>query len=182
MIRVRPAQLTDVPPIWEHLRRHGNESGRNGDLIFAPYEEPWSRPLDELQKEKETKWSRPVTEIGWERCWVLGDKENIYGELKLAHAIGLKTSLHRALLMMGIERPHRGNGMGKLLMEEAIGWARKQPTLDWIQLNVFAHNEPAKRLYQNFGFEKVGVNRDLFRVCGQKIDDIEMVLPLRTLS
>lgn len=87
----------------------------------------------------------------------------MYGDLKLAHAIGLKASLHRALLMMGIEKSHRAKGLGSALMREALSWARQHPTLEWVQLNVFAYNEPAKALYRRFGFKEIGTNMDLFR-------------------
>jgi len=179
MIQLRLAQLSDLPLYREHLRRHGQESGRDGDVIFSPYEEPWDRPLETLQIEKESKWPLSVTEPGWERCWILTDGNQIYGDLKLVHTLGLKTSLHRAILMMGIERSQRGKGWGKRMIETALTWASQQPSLDWVQLNVFAHNVPARRLYRSFGFGEVGTNRDLFRVYGQKIDDIEMSLCLK---
>lgn len=178
---VRLATPDDLSAYHEHLHRHGLESGRDGDLIFAPYDEPYDRPLDALRKEKEVKWQCLVTEAGWARCWIISDGVGIFGALNLAHAIGLKASLHRALLTMGIERSHRSKGLGSLLMNEALNWARSQPSLDWIQLNVFTHNEPAKNLYRKFGFQEVGTNLDLFRVMGQKIDDTEMTLPLREL-
>jgi RimJ/RimL family protein N-acetyltransferase len=177
--QVRLANLNDLPAYFDHLKRHGQESGRDGDLIFAPFEEPWDRPLEGLRREKEEKWLRPITEVGWERCWILTDGNSVFGDLKLAHAIGLKTTLHRSILMMGIERSHRVKGLGSLLMREALDWANAQPTLDWIQLNVFAHNQPAKNLYGRFGFQEVGTNRDLFRVQSQKIDDTEMSLRIR---
>ncbi|MES2856860.1 MAG: GNAT family N-acetyltransferase, partial [Bdellovibrionota bacterium] len=80
---------------------------------------------------------------------------------------------------MGIERSHRGGGWGTKLMEVAIGWAKEQPSLDWVQLYVFDHNEPAKALYRKFGFEAVGTVEDLFRVHGQRIADTHMVLNIR---
>lgn len=177
--QIRLAHLNDLPAYHEHLIRHGKESGKDGDLIFAPYDEPWNGLPEALQKEKAEKWQRPVTDIGWERCWILTDGSKVYGEIKLLHAMGLQTTLHRSLLMMGIERSHRGKGFGTALMREAIEWARGQPTLDWIQLYVFAHNMPAKELYQRFGFREVGTVADLFRVHGQKIDDTTMTLRLR---
>jgi len=78
--------------------------------------------------------------------------------------------------MMGLERTIRSQGWGSNLTIEAVKWARQQPTLDWIALNVFENNLPAKALYKKFGFETVGTTRDIFRVFGQSIDNTEMVL------
>jgi RimJ/RimL family protein N-acetyltransferase len=170
---IRLATLDDLSAYHEHLRRHAHQLTRIDHVITAPYDDPWDRPFDILKKLKEEKWSLPVREIGWERCWIIEDGGSIYGDLKLAHAIGLKASLHRAFLMMGIERSYRGKGLGSALMREALSWANRQPTLEWVQLNVFAHNEPAKALYRRFGFKEIGTNQDFFRVKGQQIDDTE---------
>lgn len=179
MTKIRLAQLNDLPLYREHQMRHFSESGQDGDLIFMPHEEPEDISLENLQRKKAEPWNASPLEIGWERSWILTDDSRIYGEVKLMHRPPLKTSLHRAVLAMGIERSHRGQGWGSKLMTEAIAWAKAQPSLDWLQLYVFAHNEPAQRLYRKFGFKEVGRTPDMFRVHGQSIDDIEMVLKLR---
>jgi RimJ/RimL family protein N-acetyltransferase len=180
MVSIRVATQADIPAFREHLLRSGKESGSGTDIIFAPYEKPWNRSLEELQKEKQEKWTRPVDDPNWERCWVITDERNIYGELKLVHEPAMSTALHRATLMMGIERSHRQQGLGTKLIQEAIQWATQEPSLDWIHLFVFSHNEPARRLYKKFGFQEVGTTPDMFRVHGKKIDDIGMVLKLRS--
>lgn len=176
---IRPLEITDIPALHAHLARHGRESGRDGDLIFAPYETTWDQPVDSLRQDKLQKWSTPIHEPGWERAWAVVQNNEVFGELKLVQQPALKTALHRTTLMMGIERPYRGKGLGSKLIDAAISWAKKQPSLDWIQLYVFDHNEPAKKLYRKHGFEVIGVTRDLFRVHGNKIDDVMMVLNLK---
>jgi RimJ/RimL family protein N-acetyltransferase len=176
---IRLATLTDIPAYCDHLRRHYSESGRDGDLVFMPTSEPWNRSIEEVRAEKKSKWGKSVSEAGWERCWLLVESAGVFGELKLVHAPAVSSALHRATLMIGIERDFRGKGLGSQLMRAALDWARAQPSLEWLQLFVFAHNEPARALYAKFGFQEVGRTPDMFRVHGQKIDDIEMVLRLR---
>ncbi len=178
MLSIHQAQICDIPALYNHLKRHDLESGTSGDLIFAPFEEPWSRLEDDLLKEKKEKWQKHITEVGWERCWVASDELGIYGEIKLVQQPPLRTSLHRATVMMGIERPYRALGLGSQLMKAALEWAKEQPSLEWLELGVFAHNEPAIRLYEKFCFQEVGRTVDLFRVHGNKIDDIHMTLQL----
>lgn len=61
-------------------------------------------------------------------------------------------------------------------MKHAIDYSREQNGLSWIELRVFANNIPALLLYRKLGFEKAGVLPDRFRLHGQSIDDIIMVL------
>jgi GNAT superfamily N-acetyltransferase len=129
-VEIRLAQFSDLKEYRNHLLRHGKESGQDGDLIFAPYEQHWDQSLEDLKKEKTEKWSKPVTQARWERCWILVDKGAVYGEIKLAHHLAMKTTLHRAILMIGIEKPYRGQGLGNQLVQTALSWAKNQTTLD----------------------------------------------------
>ena len=175
---VRMATYKDLKAIFEHDGRHTLESGRDGDVIFLPFEAGKDqRTLDEFADPKFEAFEKPVTEKGWERAWIITDEKQVYGVLWLVHSPKLEASLHRCLLMMGIERSHRRGGFGSKLISEAIDWAKSQK-LSWIQLNVFDHNEPAKALYRKFGFQEIGTSPDLFRVHGQSINDTEMVLRL----
>lgn len=178
MTEVRLAQDSDISPFyWQHLVRHSKESGENGDIIFTP-DEHLIQSEEMLKKEKTDKWLRSVKEPGWEKCWVVVDDQGIYGSLRLYNS-GLKSTLHRATLIMGIERSHRQQGWGKRLMTEALSWASMQHSLEWVDLYVFAHNQLALQLYSKVGFQKVGIVVDQFRIQGQKIDDLHLTLNLR---
>src|SRR3989344_3837326 len=106
MVIVRLAQPTDAQFHWDHLKRIGSESGRNGDFIFSPNEE-WDVPLEDFLKSYERKLNKSAQEIGWEKTWILAGANGIFGDLNLVHRPPLKSCLHRATLMMGIERSHR---------------------------------------------------------------------------
>jgi RimJ/RimL family protein N-acetyltransferase len=179
MLETRMARTEDLKKYWAHDLRHSSESGSDGDIIFSPFEEPWNGSEEETFNEKSVRWLRPITEIGWERCWVLADNDGIYGDVKLVHHPDLKSMLHRARLMIGIERVYRSQGWGAKLVTDAITWAREQPSLDWVDLSVFSHNKSAMNLYSRFGFREIGRAADLFRVGSQKIEDIQMTLKLR---
>jgi RimJ/RimL family protein N-acetyltransferase len=180
MMIVKLATATELQKLWEHENRHEQESGRDGDIIFMPFEKSKETPFADYQKEKTAQWSKPVTEVGWGRAWVaLDQNQTVVGALKLYPMGKIETLLHRAILATGIERRTRGQGLGSHLMSAALTWAKQQPTLDWIELYVFGHNEAAQALYRKFGFEVIGTTPDMFRVHGQKIDDTKMVLRLR---
>jgi len=176
MLKIRPAELSDIRELFEHTVRHFAESGRDGDFIFAPHEDGQAETFEDCELRYRKGWTKPLTERRWERVWVLTDGNKIFGEAKLLHSPPLQTSLHRSWLAMGIEREYRGKGYGPKLLQTVINWAKAQPTLEWIQLQVFENNTPAKRLYKKFGFVECGTTPDLFRINGNKIDDTTMIL------
>ncbi len=177
-MHLRPVELADVPMLVRHRVRHSKENGKDGDPIFRPFETDYVAQESD-QRQFTELLQKPVTEPGWLRSWIVTDEEEVYGELALVNQPALATALHRCLLMMGLERSIRRQGWGSKLISEAISWARERPSLDWISLNVFENNLPAKALYTKFGFRAVGTTRDLFRVYGKSIDDTHMVLRLR---
>lgn len=161
-----------------HKIRHSKENGRDGDVIFAPMEEDYPATDEDLKRDSDSLAKSPA-DRGWMRVWVVTDETEIFGELTLLHRPPLKAALHRCLLMMGLERKIRRQGWGSKLIFEAVAWAKSQPSLDWIALNVFDNNPAAISLYRKFGFKPTGTTVDVFRVFGQSIDNTEMVLKLR---
>jgi RimJ/RimL family protein N-acetyltransferase len=89
----------------------------------------------------------------------------------------IRATQHSALLGILVDKDHRGQGVGKGLMEQAIGWARNV-TIKRVELNVFATNDTAVALYQKFGFEIEGRRRNALCIRGQWIDDYIMALML----
>jgi RimJ/RimL family protein N-acetyltransferase len=68
---------------------------------------------------------------------------------------------------------HRRRGIGRSLLEQAVEWARSSQ-IEKLELHVFPHNEPAIKLYEQFGFEREGVRRDHFRRGGRLVDAVLM--------
>lgn len=124
--------------------------------------------------------SLPLDAPGWQRwfgAWVdSGTRIVAHVDLK---GDALVSGLHRCELGLGIERSHRGRGLGRRLMQVAIDFARDAPTLDWLDLKVFAHNTPARALYRSLGFAEIGTVADRFRIGSASIDDVLMTLDVR---
>jgi RimJ/RimL family protein N-acetyltransferase len=80
---------------------------------------------------------------------------------------------------MGLELVARSRGLGSKLLKMAIEWAREQESLHWIDITVFAHNTPARKLYAAHGFVEQYTSIDRLRVEGVSIDDVVMTLKLR---
>ncbi|MGD8967307.1 MAG: GNAT family N-acetyltransferase [Anaerolineae bacterium] len=60
--------------------------------------------------------------------------------------------LEASLLNQYVAEPHRGQGLGRCLMEAAEEWAREQG-LPRISLSVGAHNTIGQRLYESLGYQ-----------------------------
>lgn len=145
--------------------------------MFAPSPTPshW-----EIREACELRWARPLSEPLWGRAWLLlRDEGVVVGHVELRGG-RIPAELHRATLGMGIERAHVGQGHGTRLLAEAIRWARSEAGLAWLDLGVFAGNEPARRLYERAGFATLGPRVDAFRLPdGTVITDVLMALDLR---
>src|SRR5690349_5291340 len=113
-----------APALCAHIKRHGAESGRDGDVIFRPRSS--HEELDEVAaiERHRMAWARPLSEPQWLRTWGLFDEDgDVCGHLDL-NGGRLPAELHRATLGMGIERPARGRGHGRALLGTAIAWSR----------------------------------------------------------
>jgi ribosomal protein S18 acetylase RimI-like enzyme len=82
---------------------------------------------------------------------------------------------HRGTLGMGVHKDFRGRGIGTRLIDEAISKA-KGKGLERIELEVFASNAPAIKLYERVGFEVEGVKKKARRLGDVYDDMIQMVL------
>lgn len=83
---------------------------------------------------------------------------------------------HRASLGLVVRKDHWGQGLGSLLMQEAILLA-KGLGFEQLELEVFSGNQRAIALYERFGFEAWGAARRAFRLAdGSYQDDVRMGL------
>jgi RimJ/RimL family protein N-acetyltransferase len=172
---LRLLRLADLRAAGRHIERHAYESGRAGDIVFAPFTE---LDRDVYEETRQDTWRRSTDVPGWERCFGAFEGERIVGHVDLT-GTSLYSALHRARLGIGVERDHRGRGTGTALLELALSWARSELSLIWIDLSVFAHNTRAVHLYERLGFRETGRTLDAYRLGALHIDDVHMALQLR---
>lgn len=174
---ILPARLCDAGDFATYVAEHVGESGRGGSPIFA-----LSRSVsrDDIRLRSLERWGREIREPLWGRAWLLwaGEPRRVAGHIELVGG-RVPAELHRAVLAMGMLRPHTGKGYGARLIDTAVAWARSEAKLLWIDLGVFANNAPARKLYARMGFVELGLRRDAFQLeDGVSIDDIQMTLRL----
>ena len=102
---------------------------------------------------------------------------------RLVGAIGCEREARSKVSHIGhvigmMVRPEaRRRGVGALLLEACIGEAR-HAGLEMLTLTVTAENEPAIRLYEQFGFEREGLRKDHYRRGDEYVDAILMAYRL----
>lgn len=62
---------------------------------------------------------------------------------------------------LAIDRAHRRRGFARMLMDEAVRWAKEQ-RLPTIRLETQSNNVPACRFYETYGFVLGGFDRHLY--------------------
>lgn len=77
---------------------------------------------------------------------------------------------HCGRLGMGLLPPYRGRGLGRSLLDATLG-AAADIGLSRVELEVFASNTAARRLYDKLGFVEEGVKRRA-RIIDGVVDDI----------
>lgn len=89
-----------------------------------------------------------------------------------------KRIAHNGDVAISVKKEYWSKGIGSEVMSELINFAKKNGTIKNVSLGVRSGNENAIKLYEKFGFQKVGLHRNFFNVDGNFYDEILMDLYL----
>lgn len=85
---------------------------------------------------------------------------------------------HRSELAMSVKKDYWNQGIGGLLMEKLIAYA-KEHNIELLNLEVRKDNVRAIHLYEKFGFQHIGTSPAYFKIDGEYVDFELMYLDLR---
>ncbi|MGL4372578.1 MAG: GNAT family N-acetyltransferase [Turicibacter sp.] len=85
---------------------------------------------------------------------------------------------HNGEFSISVRKAYWNKGVGSAMMSELIAVARTNPMIKTVSLGVKSDNDHAMKLYEKFGFEKVGVHKNYINVEGRFYDEILMDLYL----
>lgn len=82
----------------------------------------------------------------------------------IAGLVSITADFHERIRHIGqvfivVKRAFWNQGLGKLLLEEAIDWVENSGVIRRLELTVQVRNERAVHLYQAFGFEIEGIQK-----------------------
>lgn len=84
--------------------------------------------------------------------------------------------LHTASLGITVAQGWRGQGIGSQLMQAVIDWARTNPLIHRLDLQVFNNNPGAIRLYERLGFQHEGSKKEAYYKHGEFLDLMQMAM------
>jgi RimJ/RimL family protein N-acetyltransferase len=84
---------------------------------------------------------------------------------------------HSASVVAGVRQRAAGQGIGRLLFDALLTWARESGVTR-LELTVMTHNERAIRLYSRLGFQVEGTRKRSLVVEGKPVDELAMALLL----
>jgi len=96
---------------------------------------------------------------------------NIIGFLDFHNGNKLRIR-HQGSLGMSVLAEFRGEGVGKSLLMELLEWARANPIIEKVCLEVFAENETAIGLYKKLGFVEEGRKRKAIKIDSETYGDL----------
>ena len=83
-----------------------------------------------------------------------------------------KRLAHQGTLHMGVLPQFRNKGIGTVLLKSLLGWAKENPVIEKLALEVFAANQPAIGLYKKLGFLEEGRRLRHVKIADGKYIDV----------
>ncbi len=161
MITVRKAEPGDAAQLVSLAEAVGHEEGR------------WILSVDSWRSiSEERRYLKSVFRHPDAAVFVAEEDGRVLARLSLARDPH-PASRHVADLGLMVDAENRRRGIGRMLLESAVDWARLAGVTK-LELHVFPWNEPALRLYETFGFEREGYRKRHYERDGELVDAILM--------
>lgn len=120
------------------------------------------------------QWRKRISETDGSYYLVAVSGEHVIGMFSIDTFPNKPRRRHAGLIGISVSEAWQGKGVGKALMQAGVDLADKWINLTRLELEVYADNESAIRLYEQFGFEREGVLRQHAFRDGRYVDSIMM--------
>jgi RimJ/RimL family protein N-acetyltransferase len=142
--------------------------GESDNLLFGKDE-------FHLTVEQEVEYLKKISH-DMNTLMILGVIEGLIVSVAQISSSNRKRIGHNSELSISVLKEYWGNGIGNVVMEELIRFAKEHPVIRNVSLGVKADNSKAIKLYEKYGFQRVGIHKDYFNINGTFYDEILMDL------
>lgn len=102
----------------------------------------------------------------------------VAGDDLVGYYVAMKGVDEVHLLNITVAPALQGQGWGRALLDALATWSRGQGA-QWLWLEVRVSNDPAQRLYERYGFRRVGMRKGYYPAGhGRREDAVVMSFPL----
>jgi len=164
---LRKPLIDDAKRMIEYLNIVGGESD---NLLFGKDE---FRLTVEQEMEHIKRISNDVNTL-----MILGIINDAIVSVSQISSPNRKRIVHNSELSISVKKEYWRSGIGGAVMVELIKFAKEHSEIKNVSLGVKASNSNAVMMYERFGFVKVGVHRNYFKVNDNFDDEILMDLYL----
>jgi ribosomal protein S18 acetylase RimI-like enzyme len=92
-------------------------------------------------------------------------------------SLSLAATSHVVRLAIAVHEGHQRRGVGRALMNELLRWARSNPQVEKVELQVRSSNDRAIALYRSLGFVEEGRKTRRLKIGpNEYLDDVYMAL------
>lgn len=166
-MHIRKAKPQDAQALLDYLKIIGGETD---NLTYGAEGLP-------ISPEAEAAWLTELESSPHSVMLVAEDNGQIVGTTSI-QGISRQRCCHRADLAIAVRKSHWGQGVGSGLMAAALDFARNAG-LEIVSLEVRSDNLRAIRLYEKFGFRKIGKFPGFLKIQGEYADCTLMHLQLK---
>lgn len=163
VVRIRKAEISDAKNLLTTIKNYI----------------PQSEYIPKLEEEikltiaQEEDWIRSFIEHDNSLLLIAEHENQILGNIDLT-GNRRKVMEHTALIGMGIAKEFRNIGLGTALLSECVDWAKQNPILELIWLQVYTDNKLGVSLYKKMGFSENGLIKNFFKHKGNYYDNLTM--------
>lgn len=171
IVEIREANPDDAEELRNVIKEYVEES----DFI------PYAKGEFNVTVEEEKQWIQSFINIANGLLLIVIIEGKIVGNLSLN--IDNRAMLkHRAEIGIGMLREFRGLGIGNILFDKTIDWAKNHSTLEFLSLETHATNKSGIALYEKFGFKTVGTLSHSIKLSqGKYTDTLIMTLDTKNI-
>ena len=163
LVTIREAEISDAPRLLGAIKKYIPES----DFI------PKLGSEIKLTIAQEEGWIQSFLEKDNSLLLVAEYDNELIGNIDLTGNSRIVMA-HTAVIGMGILADWRGIGLGTALLQSIILWAKENPLLELIWLQVYTANAAGMNLYKKAGFIENGIIKNFFKNGNTYYDNLTM--------